>query len=272
MTSHTLYDRIGIGYARGRRTDPRWMTAIDQALGSARTVINVGAGAGSYEPADREVLAIEPSAEMIGQRPAGSAPVLQAAAEDLPVLDGYAEAAMAVLTVHHWSDWRRGLAEMRRVAPLQIVLAADTGKHAEHWLARDYIPELAAFELTRRSATEIAEEMGAHTVVPLPLPADFSDSVWPAHWRRPGAYLDPEVRRSASALNQVDPGAVDRGIERLRIDLASGRWHDRYGYLLNQEEFDAGFCLIVAGHLPTDVAGSTHREVPRRPAVVIVRV
>jgi hypothetical protein len=140
-------------------------------------------------------------------------------------------------------------------------------KHAEHWLARDYIPGLAAFELTRRSATEIVAEMDAHTVVPLPLPADFSDGVWPAHWQHPEAYLDPDVRRSASALNQIDPGAVDRGIDRLRADLASGRWHDKHGHLLEQDEFDAGFCLIVSGRLPTGTVISPATTCCPRPAL-----
>jgi SAM-dependent methyltransferase len=250
MTTEALYDRIGVGYAQYRRTDARWAAAIEQALGSARTVINVGAGTGSYEPEGRAVLAVEPSATMIGQRPAGSAPAIRAFAEDLPVPDDWADAAMAVLAVHHWTDWRRGLAELRRVASLQVVLAADTRQHADFWFARDYVPELAEFELTRLSAPQIAAELGAHTVVPLPLAADFSDGVYPAYWRRPEAYLDPQIWCSASALAQVDPAALARGVRRLRADLESGRWHENYRELLSLDEYDAGFCLLVAGSLP----------------------
>lgn len=241
-----LYDTIGTGYASGRRTDPRWMTAITAALGDARSVLDVGAGTGSYEPADRTVLAVEPSAAMIGQRPIGSAPAVRAVAEALPVCDGGADAALAVLTVHHWTDWRRGIAELRRVAPLRVVLAYDTQRHADFWFVREYVPEIAALELSRPPLPDIAAELGAESVLPLPLPWDFTDGVFPAYWRRPEAYLDPGVRQSCSALAQVDGLAVERGVHRLRADLDNGRWHARHGDLLDADEYDAGFRLIVS--------------------------
>ncbi|AXB41792.1 class I SAM-dependent methyltransferase [Amycolatopsis albispora] len=242
-----LYDRIGEGYALGRRTDPRWLTPILDALGPARTVADIGAGTGSYEPADRPVFAVEPSPSMIRQRPPHASPAVRAVAEALPFRDRAIDAAMAVLTVHHWTGWRAGLAELRRIAPRQVVLAYDTRRHAGFWFVREYVPEIAALELGRPSADDIAGELGADRVLPLPVPWDFTDGVFPAYWRRPAAYLDPGVRRSCSALAQTDPAAVERGIRRLRADLDSGRWHERHRDLLALDEWDAGFRLIVAG-------------------------
>lgn len=241
-----LYDDIGAGYASGRRTDPRWMTEIAAALGTARSVADVGAGTGSYEPRDRTVVALEPSAGMIGQRPPGASPAVRAVAEALPLRDNAVDAVLAVLTVHHWTDWRAGLAELRRVAPLRVVLAYDTRRHTEFWFVREYVPEVAALELGRPSADDIAGELGADTVLPLPVPWDFTDGVFPAHWRRPAAYLDPGVRRACSALAQTDPVAVERGISRLRADLETGRWHERHQDLLGLDSWDAGFRLVVS--------------------------
>jgi SAM-dependent methyltransferase len=241
-----LYDRIGVGYAHGRRTDPRWLAPIVAALGNARTVLDVGAGTGSYEPRDRTVVAVEPSAEMIRQRPPGAAPVMRAVAEALPVRSGAVDAVLALLTVHHWPGWRRGLGELRRVAPLRVVLAYDTRRHADFWLVREYVPEIARLELARPSAEQIAEELRADEVVPLPVPWDFADGVLPAHWRRPRAYLDERVRRSCSALAQAPPAAVERGMARLRADLESGRWEREHAELLALPEWDAGFRLLVS--------------------------
>jgi SAM-dependent methyltransferase len=220
------------------------MTAVLAALGTARFVADVGAGTGSYEPHDRRVLAVEPSGEMIRQRPPGASPAVRAVAEALPVRDGAMDAALAVLTVHHWTDWRAGLAELRRIAPRQVVLAYDTHRHTEFWFVHDYLPEIADLELTRPSASDIADELGADSVTPLPLPWDFTDGVFPAYWRRPAAYLDPRVRRACSALAQTDPDAVERGIHRLRHDLRTGRWHEQHRDLLALDEWDAGFRLI----------------------------
>ncbi|WP_191302186.1 class I SAM-dependent methyltransferase [Lentzea cavernae] len=222
------------------------MAEVLAALGGALRIADVGAGTGSYEPRDRTALALEPSVEMIRQRPPGASPAVRAVAEALPVRDDSVDAALAVLTVHHWTDWRAGLAELRRIAPLRVVLAYDTRRHTEFWFVREYVPEIAALELTRPSADDIAHELGAGTVTPLPVPWDFTDGVFPAYWRRPAAYLDPGVRRACSALAQTDPGAVERGIGRLRADLHSGRWHERHRDLLGLDEWDAGFRLIVS--------------------------
>ncbi len=240
------YDRIGTGYARTRREDPRFAARLAAALGDARTVVNVGAGTGSYEPHDRTVLALEPSIEMIRQRPRHASPAVRAVAEALPLRDQAVDAALAVLTVHHWTDWRAGLAELRRIAPRQVVLAYDTHRHTEFWFVREYVPEIADLELTRPSAADIATELGADSVIPLPLPWDFTDGVFPAYWRRPAAYLDPRVRRACSALAQTNPDAVERGIHRLRQDLHSGRWHEQHRDLLDLDQWDAGFRLIVS--------------------------
>lgn len=241
----TRYDEIGVGYALGRRTDPRWLAPVLDALGDAASVLDVGSGTGSYEPPGRQVVAVEPSAEMVRQRPPGAAPVVRAVAEALPFSLSVFEAGLAVLTVHHWGDWRRGLDELRRVSRRQVVLAYDTALHNDFWLVREYVPEVAALELSRPSASEIADHLGASSVRALPVPWDFTDGVFPAHWRRPEAYLDPAVRRACSALAQTPPAAVERGIARLRTDLASGRWHEEHAELLSLPEWDAGFRLIV---------------------------
>ena len=217
-----------------------------EALGDAGTVLDVGSGTGSYEPPGRRVAAVEPSVEMIRQRRPDAAPVVRAVAEALPFAAATFDAALAVLTVHHWPDWRGGLAELRRVARRQVVLAYDTRLHNDFWLVREYVPEVASLERSRPSAPEIAEYLDAASVVELPVPWDFTDGVFPAYWRRPEAYLDPAVRRSCSALAQTAPAAVERGMARLRADLESGRWHAEHAALLDRPEWDAGFRLIVA--------------------------
>ncbi|MBK1785224.1 class I SAM-dependent methyltransferase [Prauserella cavernicola] len=242
-----VYDRIGRGYSHGRRTDPRWMAAITAALGDAGSVLDVGAGTGSYEPSASTVLAVEPSRGMLTQRGPYLAPAVRAVAENLPVRDHAVDAAMAVLTVHHWTDWRQGLAELRRVADRQVVLAYDTRLHSEFWFTREYVPEIARLERSRPSAEDIATELGADDVAVLPVPWDFTDGVFPSFWRRPEAYLDERVRANCSALAQTDPAAVTRGIERLRRDLDSGRWRRRHADLLELDELDVGFRLITAG-------------------------
>ena len=170
MRDAQLYDGIGVGYALGRRTDPRWAAAIVAALGDARSVLDVGAGTGSYEPTGRTVLAVEPSGEMIRQRAADAAPVVRAVAEALPVRDRAVDAALAVLTVHHWTEWRRGIAELRRVAGRRVVLTYETNRHADFWFVRDYVPEIGELERGRPDVPEIADALGADTIVPLPVP------------------------------------------------------------------------------------------------------
>ncbi|MFJ8623614.1 class I SAM-dependent methyltransferase [Kitasatospora sp. NPDC093550] len=244
--SAAVYDRIGIGYSAVRRPDPEWAAIIRESLGDARTVINVGAGSGAYEPTDLSVVAVEPSAEMRAQRPAGAAPCLAGRAESLPFDDGTFDAALAVLTVHHWTDLEAGIAELRRVASRFTVLTYDMDVQGEYWFTRDYVPEIATAERSRvPSVQRLTELLGPCEVRELPLRHDFTDGFMTAFWRRPEAYLDPNVRRACSAFALTDAEAVSRGVERLRADLESGHWHRTYADLLERDTLDAGFRLIT---------------------------
>ncbi|WP_426368087.1 class I SAM-dependent methyltransferase [Streptomyces sp. E-08] len=240
------YDRIGRGYRHVRRPDPRLADLIHQALAGARTVVNVGAGAGSYEPADREVTAVDPSQVMLDQHP-GSRKV-RAGAESLPFADGAFGAAMAVMTVHHWPDLRRGLAELRRVAHRQVVFTWDPQHLPELWLIEEYLPEIRQLEHARFTPlSAVVEALGAHTVLPFPIPHDFTDGFQIAHWRRPQSYLDPVVRAASSTFAQLPASVVEPAIARLREDLASGAWHRRHADLLTRDSVDYGYRLLVAG-------------------------
>jgi len=218
------------------------------ALGDATTVVNVGAGSGSYEPGDRVVVAVEPSAVMLSQRPLGAAPALRAVAEALPFPDDAVDVAMAVLTVHHWSDVGHGLAELRRVARRQVVFGFDPSRQLDLWFTAEYVPAAAAMEEGRApSVDELSERLGGATIESVPIPHDCSDGFLGAYWRRPEAYLDPDVRASISSLAQLDPPDVEPGIERLADDLESGAWHERHGALLELDELELGYWLLVAG-------------------------
>lgn len=238
------YDRIGIGYARKRQPDPRIARTIEVQLGAAATVLNVGAGAGSYEPAGRTVVAVEPSARMIAQRPAGAAPAVRARAEALPFADCAFAASMAVLTVHHWADKAAGLAELRRVTRGRVVLLT-FDPAARPW-PTDYWPELAALDEAQMPPLEaFARHLGPVRITPLPVPQDCRDGFLYANWRRPAAYLDPTVRSASSSFWAIGEAVVP-GLERLRLDLADGTWARRYADLLSLEEYDAGLRLVVA--------------------------
>jgi SAM-dependent methyltransferase len=246
--SSPVYDRIGPDYTTHRRSDPRWSALIDQALGDARRVVNVGAGAGSYEPTPPTgVLAVEPSVVMIGQRALDAAPVVRASGTALPIRTGSFDAALAVLTLHHWGDWSAGVAELARVAPRRVILTIDFEVHAHFWLLEDYLPEVAEVERRLRpTPADIATLIPVtHTTV-LPLPPDLADGVLGSFWRRPEAYLDAVVRANTSPLALADPAVVAAGMNRLASDLASGRWHDRHGHLLELEELDLGYRLLVS--------------------------
>ena len=241
------YDTFGAGYARRRRPDPRIAAMIHRALGDAPTVLNVGAGAGSYEPPDRYVLAVEPSAGMRAQRPPGAAPAVDAAAERLPFDDDAFDAVMATVTVHQWRDVARGLAEMRRVArgPV-VVLTFDGAELQRHWLA-EYVPELIAAERRRYPAVAtIAAAIGRSAeVIEVPIPIDCVDGFTEAFYARPEAFLDPAVRAAQSAWGFVSAEVTGRAVERLHADLASGAWEQRYGHLRSQPEFVGSLRLVV---------------------------
>lgn len=246
--SHPVYDRIGHGYSEHRRADPRIAARIEEALGDARSVLNVGAGASSYEPADREVTAVEPSAEMIAQRPVGSAPVVQASAEALPFDDDSFDAAMAIITVQHWADVAAGLAEMIRVSRERVlVLTFDGPAIAAMWMARDYIPRLLEIhtELMPPMAELTAALPGAR-VEAVPVPRLCEDGFFCALWDRPEMHLDPQVRRASSVWHLMAPEEAERGLDALRADLESGAWDERYGHLRTEPELDVGLRLVVA--------------------------
>ena len=241
------YDVIGRTYARTRATDPRIAAAIWDALGDARTVVNVGAGTGNYEPPDLEVTAVEPSAVMIAQRLPDAAPAVQAAAEALPFEDDSFDAAMAVLTIHHWSDWRRGIEEMRRVARRLVVLSWDPSFASRLWVSAEYFPQLIDEDV--RSFPSLADQAGAvraTSVTTVPVPHDCQDGFYGAHWRNPQAYLDPVVRAGISVFATREPDELTPGLERLRSDLDSGAWQERHADLLGRDELDLGYRLLVA--------------------------
>ena len=232
-----IYDRIGGTYEATRGTDPRVAAAIWDALGDARTILNVGAGAGSYEPPGREVTAVEPSDTMITKRPPGSAPVVKASAESLPFEDGSFDAAMASLSDHHWTDWRAGYREMQRVAPRVVIFTYDPEFFETQWIW-EYVP----LEKDGPSLQARADALGAE-IRPVPVPHDCRDGFFHAFWRRPHAYLDPVVRANISIFAKVDAA---EGIERLRADLESGEWERRFGDVLALDELDCGYRLLVA--------------------------
>ena len=241
------YDTFGRGYARRRRPDPRIAAMIHRALGDARTVLNVGAGAGSYEPGDRYVLAVEPSAGMRAQRPSGAAPALDAVAERLPFDDDAFDAVTATVTVHQWRDVERGLAELRRVSRGPVVVLTFDGEELErHWLAA-YVPELIAAERRRYPPVPtIAAAIGRTAeVIEVPIPIDCVDGFTEAYYARPEAFLDPRVRAAQSAWGFVSPEATERCVEHLRADLASGAWEQRYGQLRAQPQFLGSLRLVV---------------------------
>ncbi|MET8576919.1 MerR family transcriptional regulator [Streptomyces sp. NPDC005012] len=243
-----LYEAIGSAYPATRHTEPRIAARVWEALGDARTVLNVGAGTGSYEPLDREVVAVEPSAVMRAQRPADAAPCVAATAENLPFADGSFDAAMAFSTVHHWHDPVAGLREMRRVARRVVVFthdASDAGWLHRFWLTRDYLPEVARLVVGRPAVDELAGVIGAR-MEPVLVPWDCADGFFEAYWRRPEAYLEEHVRRAVSVWTRVGPEAERRAVDRLGEDLASGRWAERNRDLAGLDAAELGLRLLVA--------------------------
>jgi DNA-binding transcriptional MerR regulator len=247
MFGAQLYDTIGRAYPATRRTDPRIAAQVWEALGDARTVLNVGAGTGSYEPPDRDVTAVEPSAVMRALRPEGAAPCVAAVAENLPFEDQSFDAAMAFSTVPHWQNRIAGLREMRRVARRVVVFTYDGSEFAwrrRFWLTRDYLPEAADLD-PGWSLTEMAGAIGARAE-PVLIPWDCADGFLEAYWRRPEAYLEEHVRRATSVWTRVGPGAEQRAVRSLRDDLASGRWAERNSELADLDAAELGLRLLVA--------------------------
>lgn len=244
---NVTYDRIGRGYSDFRSSDPEIATAISGALGAAGAVINVGAGSGSYEDCARVCIAVEPSITMITQRPPGSAPVIQGTAEDLPLPSGSFGAAMALLTVHHWSDLDVGLRELRRVARRVVVFTFDASIHDAYWLFTEYLPE-ATTPLSQRppAPVDIGERLGGARIEVVPISPFCRDGFTQAYWRRPRAYLDPEVRKCCSTFAELPESLVEERMGRLEADLESGRWESSHSHLLNASSYDGGLRLVVS--------------------------
>ncbi len=247
MTARVDYERHGRTYAQHRRPDPRIAARIDAALGDARTVLNVGAGTGSYEPCDRWVLAVEPSATMRAQRPADAAPALAAHAEALPFDDGAFDAAMACVTIHHWKPAETGLAELRRVSRGPVVVFTFELEALPAWQL-EYLREGVAKELPRFPAiSDIEAALGGHTRVErIPTPGDCVDGFFEAFWRRPEALLDPQVRSAQSVWALLEPREEERIVERLAAGLASGAWDAEHGHLRARHSFDGALRLVIS--------------------------
>lgn len=241
-----LYDTIGVDYAKHRRPDPRIAQQIRRAIGTARSVCNIGAGAGSYEPHDVAVTAVEPSQRMINQRKS-AVPVVQAFAEQLPFDDLTFDVAMTVLSIHHWNDPGRGLAEMSRVSHRQVIMTFDVSMIDTLWFVRDYLPEVCALENGRAwNVDRIAEVIGATRIEIVPVPHDCTDGFQAAYWRRPEMYLRADVRAAISSFAQLPVSVVERSIQKLKLDIENGTWHERYSHLKALESADFGYRLIIA--------------------------
>jgi len=240
------YDRLGVGYQQTRREDPRLVARIHAALGDARSVVNVGAGTGSYEPRRRTVAAVEPSAVMIAQRPPATAPAVRAAAEALPFGEHRFDAAMALWTIHHWADPGQGITELRRVAR-RVVIVAASDRLNQLWLTRDYFPAMVRARRPEIQPEHIAALLGGNVrIEPFPVPHDCLDGFGEAFWARPEAYLDPRIRAGMSAFGLLDEAEIRPGLQQLQADLRSGTWDARNGHLRQLAEFDCGLRLIIA--------------------------
>lgn len=242
-------DRYGSTYAARRRPDPRLAALLSDALGDAASVVNVGAGSGSYEPEDRVVVAVEPSQVMRRQRGPTAAPVVDAVAEALPIVDDAVDAALAVLTVHHWSDRERGLGEMCRVARRRVVVLTWDPRPAEgHWLKSEYLPHIRDRDVGVFPTLEVlAAALGGRTSIRRwNVPADCIDGFLGAYWARPEAYLDPAVRAGISSFAGDPPGRYADGLARLAADLDSGAWDRRWGHLSQARDLDVGYRVLTA--------------------------
>jgi SAM-dependent methyltransferase len=250
VAAEARYDTIGAGYARTRREDPDLRSRLHAALGDARTVVNVGAGTGSYEPSDRHVVAIEPSDVMAAQRPPHLAPAIRATAGALPLRDDAVDAAMAILTVHHWDgEQEAGVRELRRVArgPV-VILTYDPRVSGRMWLIADYLPEVGAlddriFPPPERLAAWLG---GTAEIETIPIAAGTPDWMLGSFWAHPERVLDPDARAATSGFARMDPAIVERCVTAVERDLRSGAWDARHGRLRRLGAYDAGLRLIVA--------------------------
>jgi len=241
------YEEIGGSYATHRRADPRIAARIEAALGDARTVLNVGAGAGSYEPAGREVLGVEPSATMRAQRPPGAAPAIDARAEALPFEDDSFDAAMACVTIHHWEPPEAGLAELRRVARGPVVVFTFELDALPSWQL-EFLREGVELERPRFPTIPVVEAaLGGRTWIErIPTPADCADGFFEAYWNRPEALLDPRVRASQSLWALLGPEVEERIVSRLADALESGAWDAEHGHLRQVSAYEGALRLVIS--------------------------
>jgi SAM-dependent methyltransferase len=246
MATTARYDRIGLGYTSYRQPDPRIEAQIWAAVGEAGRIVNVGAGTGSYERPGRPMIAVEPSPVMLEQRSASAAPAVRGAAEQLPFGAGTFDVALALLTIHHWSDLEVGLAELQRVARRQIVMTIDPPVHDAMWMVSEYVPAIRGMS-DHIPLDLVTSLLQARRVEVVPIPADCIDGFCMAYWARPESYLDPVVRSNTSAFARLEPSDYEPGLERLARDLGDGTWDRHHGDLLGRDQFDVGLRLVIAG-------------------------
>ncbi|MEM7533163.1 MAG: class I SAM-dependent methyltransferase [Chloroflexota bacterium] len=240
-----IYDRIGINYAVTRCTDPKVAEQLYAELQGAARIVNIGAGTGSYEPESVDLVAVEPSSEMIAQRKVGMHPVEQASAEKLPFDDNSFSHAMTVLSMHHWTDRVRAFSEINRVATEKFVAITWDPEADPFWLTRDYFPEI--HEMDRAifpDLAELTEHFDDVKMMPLLIPSDCEDGFFAAFWKRPEAYLLPNVRQAMSPFSKVND--LSTGLQKLEDDLASGAWSKKNESILNASSLDVGYRLITA--------------------------
>jgi len=244
-----LYDQIGIDYATQRQSDPRIAAQLWKLLENAKRIVNIGAGSGSYEPHDIELVAVEPSKEMIKQRKANKHLVIKTSAEDLPFKDNSFTHALTILSMHHWADRNKAFTEINRVTTDRFVAVSWNPNASPFWLTRDYFPEL--YE-TDQKIFPTLEEFQRHfndvQITPLLIPEDCIDGFLAAYWKRPEAYLNPKVRQSISTFSKLKQ--LDTGLKKLEDDLKSGAWKQRNRDILNKSALDAGYILITANVRP----------------------
>ena len=257
MRTLDTYDAIGRSYSTRRQPDPRLAARLDALIGDS-TVLNVGAGTGSYEPVRSGVVAVEPSTVMLSQRPPSAAPGVRAVAEVLPFQDQAFDVVLAILTVHHWKNQRRGLEECARVAQDRVVILTWDPAAEGFWLVRDYFPEILAIDRRIFPSMELLRAVfGRIDVQPLAIPCDCVDGFLGAYWQRPEAYLDEEVRAGISAFSRL--ASIGPQLQRLERDLASGNWERRNAELRDRSELDVGYRLVVA-----ERRGAADIELPHR--------
>jgi len=242
------YDSNGKTYSSRRETEPKIAEYINRSLGDAKTVLNVGAGAGSYEPSDRYVIAIEPSITMRNQRLANDkSPAIHASADHIPFDDKAFDAVTAFLTIHHWPDIKKGLSELQRVAKNKVIIMTFDPEALDRFWNAEYFPEVIAVERQRYPTMEfITSALGDQCeIVEIPVPLECVDGFQEAFYGRPEAFLDKQVRLAQSAWGFIPDDQQEIIVSRLANDLASGEWDRKYGYYRTQAEFVCALRLVI---------------------------